>query len=297
MESTVTELESLATRLERSGRYRVLRRIEPRPFIEPADGTPTRLGLFVDVETTGLDPAREEIIELAMVPFTFSEDGRIFEVRPAFQSYHQPSRPIPAEITALTGITDAMVAGHRIDPAAVKAFAAPAELIVAHNAGFDRRFTEKLSDVFVGKPWACSLNQVDWDAEGFEGKKLGYLVAGAGFFYDRHRAVNDCLAAIELLAAPLPRSGGRAMRQLLDACARPSWRIWAEGSPFELKDVLKARGYRWNGDGIPRAWYIDVEDDAREGELRFLREEIYRRDFDPPARRITALERFSVRGV
>ena len=90
------------------------------------------------------------------------------------------------------------------------------------------------------------MSQVDWIDEGHEGVKLAYLAAGAGFFYDRHRAVHDCRAAIELLAAPLPSSGALAMQKLLEKARRPSWRIWAENSPFDLKDVLKARGYRWN---------------------------------------------------
>jgi len=116
-------------------------------------------------------------------------------------------------------------------------------------------------------------------------------------FYDRHRAVNDCVAAIELLASPLPKSGQFAMSRLLQAARRPAWRIWAENSPFELKDELKARGYRWNGDGGPRpkAWYIDVREDAKEQELAFLRAQIYQRDVELLQRRITAYERFSGR--
>lgn len=56
----------MAQRLKASGDYRVLRRLGPRPTRAAAPGAVTRLGLFVDVETTGLDRARDEIIELAM---------------------------------------------------------------------------------------------------------------------------------------------------------------------------------------------------------------------------------------
>lgn len=290
-------LEALARELEASGYYKVQRRLLPRRFVTPADGTATRTGLFVDVETTGLDPQKDEIIELAMVPFTYGRDGRIFEILDAYQQFQEPSAPISPAITAITGITDEMVAGHRIDAEAVGRFAGGAALVLAHNAAFDRKFVERLSDVFVTKPWACSMTQVNWSDEGHEGTKLAYLAAGAGFYYDRHRAENDCRAAIELLASPLPTSGALAMTRLLDAARQPSWRIWAENSPFDLKDALKARGYRWNGDSNPnpRAWYIDVTDTQREVEIAYLHKEIYLREVELLVRRMEAYNRFSDR--
>ncbi len=291
------DLEVMAKALEASGRYRVLRRLEPRRFIEQPDGVETRLGLFLDVETTGLDPAKDEIIELAMVPFTYGVDGRIFEIHEAFERLRQPRTRIPAEIASLTGITDEMVAGQTIDPAEVTACVNSAALIVAHHAAFDRRFAERLSDIFKIKPWACSMTQIDWRAEGYEGTKLAYLAMAAGFFYTRHRAAQDCRAAIELLATRLPKTGARAMALLLDQARRPSWRVLAENSPYDLKDALKSRGYRWNGaeNTNPRAWFIEVDDEALEQELAYLRTEIYRRDVEIPVQKITAYERFSDR--
>jgi DNA polymerase-3 subunit epsilon len=291
------DLEALAATLDASDHYRVLRRLAPRPTLAVPPGVKTRLGLFVDTETTGPDPARHEIIELAMAPFTYDLDGRILTVGEPFHQLREPSEPIPAEITALTGLTDEMVAGRRIDPAEVTAFAAPAALVVAHNAGFDRRFLERFCETFSTKPWACSMTQVPWAEEGFEGVKLAYLATGAGFFYERHRAVHDCQAAIELLARPLPRSGAPALARLLERARTLSWRIWAENSPFDLKDLLKARGYRWNGEGNaqPRAWYRDVTEADREAELAFLKAEIYRGEIDLLVRRIDAFDRFSDR--
>lgn len=294
---TATDLEAMAETLERSGAYRALRQLTPLAAREPPAGVRTRLGLFVDTETTGLDHARDEIIELAMVPFTYGVDGEIYAVGEPFQQLRQPSKPIPPEITAITGIDAAMVEGKSIDPDAVASFAAPAALVVAHNAAFDRKFLERYSDVFNTKPWACSMSEIDWAGEGFEGTKLAYLAAGAGFFYERHRATHDCMAAIELLARNHPNSGRTGLAQLLERARTPSWRIWAENSPFDLKDVLKARGYRWNGEGStsPRAWFIDVVETAREAEEAFLKAEIYRGEIDLLVRRIDAYDRFSDR--
>lgn len=287
----------MAEKLVASGQYRVLRKLRRRAPVVPPKTTPTRMGLFVDVETTGLDPQKNEIIELAMVPFIYGLDGEIFDVGEAYQRFQEPSAPIPPEITAITSITDEMVAGQCIDPAEVASFASGAALVVAHNAAFDRRFLERLSDVFETKPWACSMSQVDWASEGHEGTKLAYLAAGAGFFYDHHRAENDCLAAIELLATTLPVSGILAMASLLERARQPSIRIWAENAPFDLKGILKARGYRWNGDDNPnpKAWYIDVDTSRYETEIEFLSKEIYRCDIELLTRKIDAYNRFSDR--
>ncbi|MDB5651719.1 MAG: uncharacterized protein JWL62_3239, partial [Hyphomicrobiales bacterium] len=111
---THTDLEELAAALEQSGDYKVLRRFQPRiaPINAPAPNE--RLGIFLDLETTGLDPAKDEIIEIAMVPFLYSVDGNLLAVGEPFQSYQDPGISIPAEITALTGITDEMVQGQTI---------------------------------------------------------------------------------------------------------------------------------------------------------------------------------------
>jgi DNA polymerase-3 subunit epsilon len=141
------------------------------------------------------------------------------------------------------------------------------------------------------------MSQIDWKAEGHEGTKLSYLAAGAGFFYDRHRAVNDCAAAIELLAMDLPRTGVSGLARLLEGARTPSWRIWAQNAPFAQKDKLKARGYRWSGDdGVPpRTWFIDVADAHKDAEHLFLRQEIYGGEIDLLARMIDAFDRFSER--
>jgi DNA polymerase-3 subunit epsilon len=287
----------MADALVESGNYRIQRRIRQRPRIEAPSGMELKQALFVDVETTGLDHQTDEIIELAIVPFTYGPDGQIYEVKEPFQRFHQPKKPISAEITRLTGITDEMVAGHAIDPTEVEAFAPDAVLVIAHNASFDRRFLEKLAPGFALKAWACSLSQIDWAGEGIEGTRLSYLVAGAGYFYDKHRAVNDCLAAIELLASALPVSAVTGITRLLENARKPTWRIWAENSPFDLKDVLKARGYRWNPDGtpFPKAWYIDVSDDDRQAELIFLQKDIYKREVQLLTHKIDAFNRFSDR--
>jgi DNA polymerase III subunit epsilon len=78
---------------------------------------------------------------------------------------------------------------------------------------------------------------------------------------------------------------------------RKTVRIWAEQAPFDLKDELKKRGYRWSpGDeGRPRAWYVDIDEAKRDDEIGYLRQSIYLRDVDLLAQSLSAFDRFSVR--
>lgn len=291
----LADLEAMALKLEASGRYRLLRRFVGCTLATAPDAAVLRDGIFLDVETTGVDPVRDEIIELAMVPFKYDMEGRICQVGEAFVALREPAVPITTEITRITGITPEMVAGKTIDLDAVTRFISQAVVVIAHNAAFDRRFVERLCEAFKLKGWACSMSQIDWAAEGFEGTKLAYLAGQCGFFFDGHRAENDCLAGLEILSRPLA-SQRTALSHLLDTARQSTWRIWAEGSPFDLKDKLKARGYRWNADGpAPKAWYTDVAEVDRDAELEFLHKEIYGGEVHLPMRKITAFERFSER--
>lgn len=292
-------LDQVARALESTGEYRILRRLQPfAAFAEP-DAAPVMRAVYLDVETTGLDPAADEIVEIAMLPFDCSADGRIFAVHESFDRLRDPGRPIPPAVAALTGIDDADVAGLSIDPAEIETFLGGAELVVAHNASFDRPFAERFCGAFARLPWACSWREVPWVVEGFaEGAKLGQLLAAAGLFHDGHRAVNDCRAGLELLSRPLPRSGRTGLDLLLQSARAARWRVRAAGAPFDRRESLKRRGYRWDPgeSGATKAWYVDVAEADLDAERGFLRREIYGRPAGPiEVRRIDAIDRYSDR--
>ena len=155
------------------GYFRVLRKLMPRPIVPREKSAFPNLAVLVDTETTGLLHTLDEIIEIGAVSFTYDDAGVIGDVVGVNSGLRQPSAPIPAEITRLTGITDEMVSGHGIDIAALDALVEPADLVIAHNAAFDRPFCEKLSPAFESKAWACSVTEIRWADLGFEGNKLG----------------------------------------------------------------------------------------------------------------------------
>jgi len=88
----MSDLEAMADALQASGQYRVQRRLQSRLRINDARGALTRQGLFVDVETTGLDPTKHEIIELGMIPFSYPPDGLICDIGPPFEQFRSLRR-------------------------------------------------------------------------------------------------------------------------------------------------------------------------------------------------------------
>lgn len=292
--SQSTDLEPLAGLLEASGSYKVLRRLVAAAVVDRKPRSEERVALLLDLETTGLDTAVDEVIEIGMVKATYDvRSGVIGDVIGTFGCLREPTREIPPEVTRITGIDHGMVAGKRIDNDELESFVEGADLAISHNAGYDRPIAERHFSVFEGLPWACSVRDIPWRDLGFESAKLGGLLAGFGLFHGAHRAVDDCLALAELLRLHPQQGPASAMSMLLSRARRPTSRIWAAGAPFRTKDVLKNRGYRFSPSA--RCWHVDLETDAEAAELTWLREAVYQSPVDLPVMHLGALDRYSTR--
>ena len=265
----------MARVLESHADYRVLRRLPvQRQFAHRAVGPVTRL-LILDTETTGLDHSRDRIIELALLRVDVdTATGLPTGAVEIYDGLEDPGMPIPQEAQQITGISDEMVRGHKLYEQRVAAMLANADLVLAHNAGFDRPFVEARLPQFAHLPWACSFADLDWKKEGRASAKLSHLALDLGWFYDAHRAEMDCHALLAVLASPLPLSGQTGLARLLAAVAQPSYRLQATAAPFDAKDLLKARAYRW--DGANKVWQIRLDDAAQlQAECDWLKVAVY----------------------
>ena len=187
------------------------------------DGLPQSLTelefVIVDVETTGWLPEEAGITEIGAVRVS---GGRI---QAQFCTLVNPGRPVPADITALTGITDAMIGLAPPISVAMPRFLAFAGdcVLTAHNAAFDISFLSA----------ACGAAGVSWP--GFpvlDTVALARLVLGAAevpdcklrtlasFFATKtlpcHRALPDAMATAEVLQALLRRLAVAGVRTLAE---------------------------------------------------------------------------------
>jgi DNA polymerase-3 subunit epsilon len=268
-------LEAMAQQLEAQGDFRVLRRLKPHLNWQGVPtGAVTRV-VVLDTETTGLDQSKEKIIELALlrVDIDNATGLPVGDVQ-VYDGLEDPGKPIPPEVVALTGISDADVQGQHLDEARVAELLEGVDLIIAHNAGFDRPFVESRMAQFAQLNWACSFADIDWKAQGRSSAKLENLAQANGWFYDAHRAEMDCHALLAVLAQKLPEGAHTGLAELLTAVSGPSYALQASNAPFEAKDKLKGRGYRWNAE--QRVWHTRLKTDAElNAECAWLKEHVY----------------------
>ncbi len=160
------------------------------------DGTLTDEYVCFDLETTGTDPRKEGITEIAAVVVRNGEIGE------TFHTYTDPGRPIPPFITELTGISQETVKGAPTQEEGVSQFLAfcKGRIVVAHNAAFDTGFIEAVSQS-MGQP--CSLTSIDTLELSrtllprLERHKLNYVAKGLDLPDFRH---HSALADTETLA-------------------------------------------------------------------------------------------------
>lgn len=153
--------------------------------------------IVLDVETTGIDPATDQIVDIALVECAPSV------IHPLFSTLIKPGIAIPPEAMAVHHITNEMVSGaptlSQVEYV-IKQVTSLRFFFAAHNEAFDRSFAG--SSINAKTPWICTyrLARHLWpDAPGFGNQVLRYWlkldVQGA----EAHRALGDAMVTAHLL--------------------------------------------------------------------------------------------------
>ena len=243
-----------------------LRTLKP-PDREPEDGDV--VAAILDVETTGLNHQKDEIIQIAIRPFFVSPTtGEVSGMKKTIVAMQQPSISLPKIITEITGFVDEDLEGQSIPWAKVANVLERCQFIIAHNASFDRKWVElALRNNGLSVPedaiWGCSMTQVDWTGIVRCSKALEVLCAWHGFYYDSHNAESDVDATLHLLRR------NHYMKELLGNAVAPDYHVFAAGSLREENVILKQGRYRWNPD-LTCWWKATNNQEAAERECRWL---------------------------
>ena len=166
--------------------------------------------VIVDLETTGLDAAIHDIIEIAALKVQ-----RDPERHTTFTALVQPAHTVPSAITALTGITQAML-DHQGQPvsevmAAFLDFVGEARLVF-FNAPFDGAFLAKAASRIgrtMDNPVSCALAMARRAWPGLRSYTLVALAQRHGLnTQGHHRALTDCTLTLPIYRAATTQLGG-----------------------------------------------------------------------------------------
>jgi DNA polymerase III epsilon subunit family exonuclease len=169
----------------------------------------------IDLETTGLDPRRDAIIEIAAVPFVAGRS------EPGYVTHVNPGRPIPPESSRIHGITESMVdraptiadALERLDAVCGR------HVLVGHAIAFDLAVLTRerrahgygpVTNTALDTMLLAAALHPEWGRFDFEeiASRIGVGILG------RHTAEGDARAAGEVLIALLPEIRARGARGL-----------------------------------------------------------------------------------
>jgi DNA polymerase-3 subunit epsilon len=241
--------------------------------------TPRRLELgdavfcVVDLETTGIRPGADRIVEIGAVKV----EG--YELTGRFERLVDPGVPLPAEITRLTGIRPQDLAGRVGVGAALRAFLAFAgdAVLVAHNARFDMGFIDAELRRLRGRTLAGTVLDTVALAKKLVPGRRRYSLASLADRFDTsatpcHRALPDALATAEILLALIGRAqerGAQTVADLVTMSAPPARRAHAKRGLAEA--APSTPGTYVMRDGSDRALYVGAAGDLRRRTLSYFR--------------------------
>jgi predicted DnaQ family exonuclease/DinG family helicase len=223
-----------------------------------------RIYVALDLETTGLDPKRDAIMEIGAVRFT---DGVVLD---RFATLVNPQRPIPLRIQQLTGIRDADVAhAPRLEDVLpeLRAFvSSQTSAVIAHNAPFDMGFL-RARGVNFQRPALDTLELATILLPGQASYSLGELCHRLQIpLVDAHRALDDAAAAgvlFERLVARIDKLPDDILFTIADYAQECDW------APRFLFADATARRTRPGGPG----WRPRVELDKQPAPTSLITDE------------------------
>ncbi len=211
----------------------------------PNNESDPQMLLIIDTETTGLEPSEHECIELGAILFNVSSRSVLAQqsfLLPVQENHAQVINKIPAEVSRLSQPwKEGLVY--------FKSLVQVADVMVAHNASFDKKWFGKGLLPEISKPWICTMEDISWPEElqlrakpSVRDLALAYGVP----VWNAHRALTDCIYIMEVLRRC------KDLEILLMHALEPRKLMRAIVS-YENRNLAKQAGFTWN-EPVPRAW-------------------------------------------
>lgn len=214
------------------------------PFAPEAGAAPRTL-LILDTETTGLDPETDHCLEVGAILFDVPSRQVLAQqsfLLPVQANAAEPINRIPADATRLPQPWEAALEYFQ-------SLLDAAEVLVAHNAAFDRQWFGLGRLPATAKPWLCSMDDMRWPQErqlrarpSVRDLALAYEIP----VWAAHRALTDCIYLAEVFRRC------EDLEQRLVHGLEPRSLFKAQVS-YDQRHLARDAGFRWN-DPVPGAW-------------------------------------------
>ncbi len=201
--------------------------------------------LILDTETTGLDPQKDKCLEVGAILFHVHSRSVLAQqsfLLPVSSNAAEPINRIPASVTRLKQPWEEGLIFF-------KKLIEVAEVLVAHNAAFDRKWFGKSPLPDVSQPWLCTMEDISWPAS--RQLKARPSVRDLALAYEipvwsAHRALTDCVYIAEVFRRC------DDLETLIAQGLEPRKLMRAKVS-FEQRHLAKKAGFTWN-EPVRGAW-------------------------------------------
>ena len=214
--------------------------------------------LIVDTETTGIEAADSQVIEVAAILFDVCLLDVVCQLSFVMPCDCNPARHINNISPEITQ------AGKTLMPTMISVFyemASEADYIVAHNAQFDKKWFIESQGLFpLGAHWICSMQDIRWPRNTKRGSpSVVSLALDYGVpVWSAHRALTDCVYLAEVMKRE------PELQRIVKESLEPS-KIYISLLPYELRQQCKDAGFTWNN-LVPKKWAKKM----RESEIKTL---------------------------
>jgi DNA polymerase-3 subunit epsilon len=191
--------------------------------------------LILDTETSGFDPAKDPLVEVACSRWSLKH-GCVLD---AWSTLVQGGKNGAEHVNGIRpeSLADGMPFHNAMKVVMHKA--SMVDVVVAHNASFDRGFLPDL-----GKPWVCSMDDIEWPKAKEGGfSSVVYLALANGLaVMEAHRALTDVLLLARLFERMIEKDVD--LQAMFARAMRPKAEFLSL-APFKENDKVKAHGFRW----------------------------------------------------
>src|SRR6267154_2654884 len=207
--------------------------------------------LIIDTETTGLDPSKGNVIEIAGIFYNIPTRSILSQVSTLYRADENPAYEINRiEVKALQSISESM---NRYSETLLVNMMYECDAIVAHNAEFDKKWIETIinfQQISRDKKWICTKNDVIWPIRKGIPLNLIHICADLGVpIVHTHRALDDCLLLLSAIESV------DDIDHLLDKSGRGRM-IYHAHVGYDQRQIVKDAGFQW--DNVKKVWFAKM---------------------------------------